>query len=222
MSHFDKSFIDFFKQLSENNTTAWFAEHKKQYEQSVKNPFKAFTEEMIKRIQKHQPEVQIGAADAISRINKDIRFSKDKTPYNTHVSANISSQGKKSKEEPGFYFQLSHEGVQVYGGAYMVEPVSLQRLRTNIAGNLKKFTALYNDKDFKEKFGVLQGEKNKKLPDDLKAVAEKEPLIANKQFFYTASLKPKFVTQADLADVLMEYYKAGKKMNDFLKEGLKG
>lgn len=222
MSHFDKSFTDFFKQLSENNTTAWFAENKKTYEKSVKEPFKLFVEEMISRIQKHQPEVQIGAGDAISRINKDIRFSKDKTAYNTHVSANISSQGKKSKEEPGFYFQLSHDSVQLFGGAYMVEPASLQKIRSHIAKNLKKFATLYNDKDFKEKFGTLQGEQNKKLSDEFKAVAEKEPLVANKQFYYTAKLKPKHITQADLADVLMEYYKAGKKMNDFLKEGLKG
>ena len=220
MAFLSKSFVDFFSQLAANNSSDWFAEHKKEYETSVKNPFRAFVEEMIKRIQVHQPEVQITAADAISRINKDIRFSKDKTPYNTHVSANISSQGKKSKEEPGFFFQLSHEGISIYGGAYMVEPQNLQKLRSHIAGNLKRFNTLYNEKDFKEKYGALQGEKNKKLADEFKAIAEKEPLIANKQYFYTAKLKPQQILKEDLSDVLMSYYHAGKKMNDLLKEGL--
>lgn len=222
MSHFDKNFTDFFKELAASNNSAWFADNKKRYEVSVKNPFKSFVEEMIARIQKHEPEITIGAPDAIFRINKDVRFSKDKIPYNTHVSANISSQGRKSKEEPGFFFQLSHEGIMLYGGAYMLEPIPLQNLRTYIANNLKTFATLYNDKNFKEKYGEIQGEKNKKLPDNIKPIVEKEPLLANKQFYYTATLKPAIITQKDLPEVLMEYYKAGKKMNDFLKEGFKG
>ena len=221
MAHFDKNFVSFFKGLSANNSTAWFNENRKTYETSVKEPFKAFVDEMIKRIQKHQPEVNIGASDAIFRINKDIRFSKDKTPYNTHVSANISSQGRKSKEEPGFYFQLSHDKISVFGGAYVVEPDTLKKIRTAIAKNTKEFAAVYNDKAFKDKFGKLQGEQNKKIPDEFKAAVEKEPLIANKQFFYTADIKGAALLKDDLADVLMEYYKAGKKMNDFLKKAMK-
>ncbi|MCD6062225.1 MAG: hypothetical protein K0R82_136 [Flavipsychrobacter sp.] len=220
MSYFNKSFIDFFKNLSSHNSTAWFAENKKVYEKEVKEPFKKLVDEMINRIQKYQPEVQIAAADAIHRINKDIRFSKDKTPYNTHVSANISSQGKKSKEEPGFYFQLSADKIMIVGGAYMIEPATLQKIRSAITKDPKGFAAVYNDKNFKEKFGAVQGEKNKKLPDDFKAAAEKEPLIANKQFFYSAEIKGKTILQEDLPDVLMEYYKAGKKMNDYLKAAM--
>ncbi|MES2704683.1 MAG: DUF2461 domain-containing protein [Bacteroidota bacterium] len=221
MAYFTKSFLDFFKGLSANNTAAWFAENKKQYETAVKEPFKLLVGEMISRIQKHQPEIEIAPADAIFRINKDIRFSKDKIPYNTHVSANISSQGRKSKEEPGFYFQLSHDKIMVYGGAYMVEPATLQKIRSAIAGDPKKFATLYNDKNFKEKYGDIQGEKNKKIPDEFKAAVDKEPLVANKQFYYTAEISAKHITQDDLPDTLMEYYKAGKKMNDYLKAAMK-
>jgi uncharacterized protein (TIGR02453 family) len=220
MAYFDKNFSNFFKQLSANNNTAWFNENRKTYETSVKKPFQAFVDNMIQRIKKHQPEIDIKASDAIFRINKDIRFSKDKTPYNTHVSANISSQGRKSKEEPGFYFQLSHDKISVFGGAYMVEPATLQKIRAAIAKDLKAFAALYNDKNFKEKFGKLQGEQNKKMPDEFKAALEKEPLIANKQFYYSADIKASALIKDDLADVLMEYYEAGKKMNDFLKKAM--
>jgi uncharacterized protein (TIGR02453 family) len=220
MSHLNKSFIDFFKQLSANNTSAWFAENKKTYEAAVKEPFRKLVDDMIMRIRKHQPEVLITAGDAISRINRDIRFSKDKSPYNTHVSANISSQGKKSKEEPGFFFQLSHDKVAIYGGAYMLEPGPLHKVRSAIAADPKKFATLCNDKNFKQKFGTIQGEKNKKLPDELKAAAEKEPLIANKQFYYTAELNAKTLLQPDFPDLLMEYYHAGKKMNDYLKAAM--
>lgn len=220
MPYLSKDFISFFKGLAANNTTTWFDENRKTYEAAVKQPFKKLVDEMITRIKKHQPEIAITSSDAIFRINKDIRFSKDKTPYNTHVSANISSQGRKSKEEPGFYFQLSHENITIFGGAYVIEPVNLQKIRSYIAANGKAFAALCNEKVFKDKFGSIQGEQNKKIPDEFKAAAAQEPLIANKQFYYSATLKPKAITEDSLPDVLMEYYMAGKKINEFLKKAM--
>lgn len=211
MSHFSPAFLTFFKELTKNNSTTWFNENRKTYEKEVKKPFSNFVEEMIRRIQKHEPEVQIKAADAIMRINKDIRFSKDKTPYNTHVAANISVYGKKDKAYPGFYFQLSPEGISIYGGAYMVENPTLLNIRNYIAANLPAFSTAYSDKLFVEKYGQLQGEQNKRIPPEFVAVAEKEPLIANKQFYFSATLKPELITSAELADVLMEYYVAAKK-----------
>jgi uncharacterized protein (TIGR02453 family) len=217
MTYFNDSFLKFFKELSKNNNTQWFNENRKTYEKEVKKPFSEFVEEMIGRIQKHEPEVQIKPSDAIMRINNDIRFSKDKTPYKTHVAANISAYGKKDKSYPGFYFQISPEGIHVYGGAYMVETATLQNIRNYIAANLKGFSNAYNDKSFKEKFGTIQGEQHKRIPKEFQAVAEKEPLIANKQFYYSAALKPDVITSTSLPDNLMEYYLAGKKVNDFLK-----
>lgn len=218
MKHFKPEFVKFFKDLSKNNNTAWFDENRKTYEKEVKEPFAAFVGEMIQRIQKFEPDVKIKPADAISRINKDIRFSKDKTPYNTHLSANISPYGKKDKAYPGFYFQLSHDKIMVYGGAYAVEPPMLQKLRKNIAKNPKAFAAAYNDKNFKEKFGAIQGEKHKRVPEEFQEAAAKEPLIANKQFYYMGEIKADHITKDSLADTLMEYYKAGKKMNEFLRQ----
>lgn len=80
MKYFNPTFLNFFKELSKNNTTKWFNENRKIYENEVKKPFADFVEEMITRIQKYEPEVQIKPSEAISRVNKDILFSKDKTP----------------------------------------------------------------------------------------------------------------------------------------------
>lgn len=222
MSYFNNAFIKFFKELSKNNKTEWFNENRKTYEKEVKEPFSFFVEEMIQRIRKkYEPEIKIKLSDAIMRINKDIRFSKDKTPYNTHVSANISLFGKKDKSYPGFYFQFSHDKIMIYGGVYMVETSTLKILRNHIAENLKDFAAAYNDKNFKEKFGVIQGEKHKRVPEEFQSTAVKEPLIANKQFYYMAELKPDLLINNELPDKLMEYYLAGKKLNDFLKSAFK-
>ena len=222
MSYFAPSFSNFFKELSQKNSTEWFNNNRKTYEKQVKEPFASFVFEMISRIQKFEPEVTIKPPDAIARINKDIRFSKDKTPYNTHVAANISPYGKKDKSYPGFFFQLSHEKIEIYGGAYMVEPAQLTNIRNYIAANLETFAEAYNDKKFKEKFGTIQGDKNKRLPEEFQVLVNKEPLIANKQFYYKAELEPGLIEQNTLADVLMEYYEAGKKVNDFLRFALQG
>lgn len=219
-TYFNSGFTDFFKSLSKNNSTSWFNDNRKTYEKEVKKPFSDFVEEMIKRIKKYEPKISVKAADCIMRINKDIRFSKDKTPYNTHMAANISEYGKKDKSYPGFYFQFSPEKVLVVGGSYSLEPDKLQKIRSFIAANPKKFAAAYSDTKFKEKFGEIQGEKNKRLDDVFQKVVDKEPLIANKQFYYQAELKPGILKDADLPETLMQYYQAGKKVNDFLKEAL--
>ncbi len=219
-NYFNTNFLDFFDELSKNNTTEWFNDNRKLYEYEVKKPFAVFVEAMIRNIQEYEPEIMISPSEAILRINKDIRFSKDKTPYSTHVAANISVYGKKNRAFPGFYFQLSHEGLHIYGGAYVVESTMLPGIRHYIAGNLKGFSAAYNDQLFKEKYGTIQGEQNKRIPPEFLSVQEKEPLIANKQFFYTASLKPDIITSTELTTQLMAYYLAGKKVNDFFKLAL--
>lgn len=218
MPYFTPSFLQFFKELAANNSTAWFDENRKTYEKEVKKPFADFVMDMIIRIQKHEPEVQIKPADAIMRINKDIRFSKDKTPYNTHVAAIVSKYGKKDKSYPGLYFQLSPEGLAIYGGAYMIENDKLEQLRSHIAAHLEEFSALYSDADFKEKFGTIQGEQHKRIPSAFQEAHSKEPLIANKQFYFSAMLKPEIIVSEKLPEKIMEHYLVGKKINDFLKQ----
>ena len=95
-------------------------------------------------------------------------------------------------------------------------------IRSYIAHHLPEFKAAYSDQDFKAKFGAIQGEKNKRLPAEFQQVAAQEPLIANKQFYYSAELPADFILQPDLADVLMEHYLAGKGVNQFLIKALKG
>lgn len=216
MSYFNSEFTKFFQDLSKHNTTEWFNDNRKLYEKKVKKPFYIFVEEMINRISKYETNIAIKPSDAIMRINKDIRFSKDKTPYNTYMAANISVYGKKDKSYPGFYFQLSSDKIEIFGGAYMVEAPTLLALRTYIANHLKDFSTAYNDKNFKEKFGTIKGEQHKRLTEEFHKIVAQEPLIANRQFYYNAEINADIITKAELPDRLMEYYFAGKKLNEFL------
>lgn len=219
MTWFNKEFINFFKNLSENNNKTWFDENRNIYENDVKKPFLAFVNEMIIRIQKFESDVKIAPNEAVFRINNDIRFSKDKTPYKTHAGAIISKFGRKDKGYPGLYMQFSFDKIQVYGGIYMVESDVINRIRELIADNLEDFQALYKDKVFKKHYGQILGDKNKRLSPNFQKLLDKEPLIANKQFYFGAELNPKIILKPELPDVMMEYYHAGKKISDFLKEG---
>ena len=120
MVYFTREYQTFLQQLRKNNNKTWFDSNRKRYEEHVKQPFAAFVEVMIDLIRADDAEVEITAKDAIFRINRDIRFSKEKSPYKTHMAANVSKEGRKSKEWPGFYFQFSADRVTVGGGTYMM------------------------------------------------------------------------------------------------------
>ncbi len=220
MAYFDNDFSKFFKELEKNNSKDWFDANRKRYEASVKDPFKNFIDEMIGRINADDPEVRIEAKDAIMRINRDIRFSKDKTPYKTNVSAIISPAGKKDKSVPGVYLELNAKEIRFYGGAHMVEKEQLQQIRDAIASDLKGFDRLVNDPRFKKRFGEVHGEKNKRIPPEFVEVAEKQPMIANKHFYYYAVIDKKHITNDDLPDVLMEYYFAANPLKSFFRKAL--
>lgn len=220
MAYFNKDFIEFFKELAANNNKEWFDENRKRYEREVKDTFNKFIGDVISEVKKRDPKVDIAPKDAIFRINRDIRFSKDKTPYKIQVSAIVSRGGRKDMVSPGMYIELTPEHVRVYGGIYMCDKNQLQSIREHIAGNLKKFNEVINDKEFKSKYGEIRGEQNKVIPKEFKEIGEKEPLIYNKQFYYFGQMPPETVLNEDLLDQVMSYYDASVKVKDFFSKAL--
>ncbi|MBL8003139.1 MAG: DUF2461 domain-containing protein [Flavobacteriales bacterium] len=216
MAWFTDDFNRFFKDLAKNNHKEWFDANRKRYEASVKQPFHAFVLEVIRRVHAVDKRVHIEPKDAIFRINRDIRFSNDKTPYKLHCAAIVSPEGRKDHGAPGIYVQLGPEHVAIYGGSYMPARDEVQRIRERIAGDLKWFKKLREAPDFVRLFGEVQGERNKIIPADLKAAAAKEPVLYNKQFYYGHELPSRLVTDPKLADIVLEHYHAMRPMNEFL------
>jgi uncharacterized protein (TIGR02453 family) len=221
MSYFTSEFLKFFRGLKKNNSKAWFDANKETYETAIKKPFTAFVEEIIARLRTEDPALTIAAKEAIFRLNRDIRFSKDKAPYKTHMAANISAGGRKNYEGPGFYLQFGPDEMMLGGGAYMLENASIYKVRQAIVKNLDEFAALLKDKNFKQKFGTLQGEQNKVLPAEFKEYVAPQPLVANKQFYYMAELDAETILKKNLPELVMQYYHAGKAMNEFLKQAMR-
>lgn len=220
MAFFTDDFCAFFKELAKNNNRDWFHDNKKRYENSVKKPFEAFVTEMLQRISADDASVQITAKDAILRINRDIRFSKDKTPYNLHRTALISAGGRKNKEIPGLFLRLSPEMIAVMAGAYVVGKESLHKIRQSITINGDTLSEITDNKIFIEKYNSIKGEQNKRIPKEFQAAAAENPLVANKQFYLMAELSPDWITKDDLVDHLMTYYHAARPLNDFLQNAM--
>jgi len=118
MKYFSNSYMEFFKELENNNNKEWFHQNKDRFENEVNNPFKNFIQELLEKIYTEDQTIQIKADEAIFRINRDIRFSKDKTPYKLFRSALISPFGKKLKTEPGFYIELGINYFKIKGGCF--------------------------------------------------------------------------------------------------------
>lgn len=220
MAFFTDDFCEFFKDLAKNNHRDWFQDNKKRYESSVKKPFEAFIAEMLDRISQEDPRVQITPKDAILRINRDIRFSKDKTPYNLHRTAFLSAGGRKDKEIPGFFLRLSPEMIGVMAGAYQPSKENLHKIRSSITNKSTTLQEIIDNKSFIEKFDAVKGEQNKRIPKEFQAAAATNPLVANKQFYLMAELSPDWISKDGLADHLMTYYHTARPFNDFLQNAM--
>ncbi len=220
MIFFSNEFISFFEELENNNNREWFNQNKKNFIHFVKEPFENFIEVLINEIKEYDESIELTTKEAIFRIYKDVRFSKDKTPYKTTISAVISEGGKKDFTTPGVYLELGKNGINFYSGVHFLEREQLQNLREFINDNLDGFHSVIEDKIFKQKFSKLLGTKNKRIPSDFKELCKIEPLIANKQFYVLKQLSANKLLSQNLIKTIMELYQAGKPLNNFLKLGI--
>ncbi|WP_276503837.1 DUF2461 domain-containing protein [Terrimonas pollutisoli] len=148
------STVKFLKDLSRNNNKPWFDAHRQQYE-DAKNDFAQFIQTVIDKHAKKDPAIgHLKAKDCTFRINRDVRFSKDKSPYKNNMGAYINQGGKKSLLG-GYYFHCQPGQSFVGGGLWMPMPPELKKVRQEIDYNLDAFKKIIGSKKFKEVYGGL-------------------------------------------------------------------
>jgi len=158
------STIKFLNELSVNNNKPWFDGHRDEYEQA-KEDFEAFVTGLINGLAEKDPVYkEQKAKNCVFRIYRDVRFSKDKTPYKDHFGAYISKGGKKFNGA-GFYVHL-HPGNRSFagGGLWEPEPEILKAVRQEVDYNFADFKKIIDDKKFKKLFEKIAGEQAKKAP----------------------------------------------------------
>jgi uncharacterized protein (TIGR02453 family) len=221
MTFFSEDFMKFLKELAANNNKEWFDKNKTRFEKSVKKPFATFIDHLIGKLREINPEFTIEAKDAIFRIYRDVRFSTDKTPYKTHMSALISPLGRKDKTYPGIYIEFSPEHIRLYSGLYFLDTKQLKAVRDHLAGNTARYIKLRDDKQFRKTFGEILGEQHKRVPAEYQKAAEKIPEIVNKQFYFYTEFPSSMTVNKDLDKKMTDAYKTARPMMEFMAEPLR-
>jgi len=149
------STLKFLKDLKKNNNKSWFDANRKRYDEAKKD-FELFIQQVIDLHGKKDKTISsLKAKECLFRINRDIRFSKDKTPYKTNFGASINKGGKKAFSTAGYYFHLEPGEAFVGGGIYQPMPEELRKVRQEIDYNFKEFKNIIGSKKFKSVYGDL-------------------------------------------------------------------
>jgi uncharacterized protein (TIGR02453 family) len=221
MAYFSEDFNQFFIDLAPNNHKDWFDENRDRYHKSVKQPFERFMGDLIEAVRVYEPSIDMRPGDAIFRINRDIRFAKDKTPYKMNRSGLIGKYGRKEVGHPSLYVELGPERVYLAGGSYMPSKEQLQAVRAGIANDVDGWQKAVSDRKFVKFWGKVRGEENKRLPSpELMVAAAHEPMLFKKQFYYERSLAPELVTSDRLLDEVMAHYDAAQPVHGFIEKAL--
>jgi uncharacterized protein (TIGR02453 family) len=216
-----KTTFDFLKKLSRNNNREWFEKNKPTY-LSIKEEFQHFVGDVLHLMVPHDQSLEgLDPLKLTFRIYRDIRFSKDKTPYKTFLSAGMSSAGKGTGI-PGYYFQIEPGNKSmIASGLYLPSAENLAKIRQEIDYNGDKLKALLAEKKFKKLFGELwDGDKLKTMP---KGYSKEHPHIEYlklKSFMATHTFDDANVLHKDFMRKLVESMKAAKPLNEFLLEAL--
>lgn len=215
--------LEFFRELRENNHKEWFDQNRNRYEK-VKKDYHRLVGEFLLRMQKFDPSLaHLQIKDCTFRINRDIRFSKDKTPYKTHRSIIISPYGKRM-EYAAYYIHLDEkEGSFAGGGIYMPGGESLKKIRTEISAFHEDLEEILANKDFVQTYGGLDRGEKMMLTRPPKGYQADHPaieLLKYKNFTATKPLDNSLLSRSDSVDYVVEILKKIKPLNDFINRGL--
>lgn len=212
-----KPVLDFLGQLQLHNDRAWFEEHRDAYE-TARERFEAFVERLIEEFSAFEDLSGVTAKDCVMRIYRDVRFSKDKSPYRTNMGAMIGPGGRKSCYKAYYVHLEPHGESMLAGGLHMPTGQQLASFRRAIDEDAAAFKAIIGDKDFQRHFGTLGGEKLKTAPQgysrdhpDLELLQLKQ-VLALRRWPDDAVVSPRFpaqvVTAARALKPFLDYLEA--------------
>ena len=147
-----KDTLQFLEDLKANNNRDWFLENKKRYE-GVKKDYQQFVSDFLDVMKPLDPALEmLEVKNCTFRINRDIRFSKDKTPYKTHLGIWLPCGRIKGQNRPGYYIHLDKEAAFIAGGLYSPETEELKKIRKEIAFFYEDLEEVLNESEFKKVF----------------------------------------------------------------------
>ncbi|HQW84218.1 MAG TPA: DUF2461 domain-containing protein [Ferruginibacter sp.] len=213
--------LKFLTNLKKNNNKPWFEENRKQYD-IVRMGFLEMVSVLIKQIAKFEPVIGTQAAkDCVFRINRDVRFSKDKSPYKSHFSCYFNKEGKKSNGA-GYYLHIEPGQSFAGGGIWMPETIVLAKIRQEIDYNFKDFKKITGKPLFKKTFnkGVQSEERLVRPP---KGYDEQNPAIEflkMKSYIVSCSFSDSEVLSKNFESNVVKTFAAMKPFIDYFNAAI--
>jgi len=210
-----KGSLDFLKTLSKNNNRDWFNNHKDLYLEAHSNMVD-FADALLFEMSKHDELETPSGKKALFRIYKDVRFSKDKTPYNIHWSGAFKRATNKLRG--GYYFNIKPGSSFLAGGFWGPEPQDLKRIRQDIDLNYDDWKKLLARKSLVNTFGKMTGEQIISAP---RGYAKDHPaidLLRYKQFIFRHEFPDKEVCSPGFVSKVNDTFKKMRPFLDFMSE----
>jgi uncharacterized protein (TIGR02453 family) len=214
--------IKFLKDLKKNNNKPWFDANRNRYDISKKD-FELFIQSLIdKHGKKDKSIAELKAKECMFRINRDIRFSKDKTPYKTNMGASINRGGRKSVFA-GYYFHCEPGDSFVGGGLWVPMPPELKKVRQEIDYSFDELKKIIDSKKFKSVYGNLyKGDDAtlSKVPQGFEKDNPAADYLKLKSFIALKSLKEVDLTSKDLVKIVTEAFETLQPLLYFINEAI--
>lgn len=215
--------LQFLKALDKNNNKAWFDAHRKQYDAAKLN-FAELTQQVITQFGKKEPSIALlQPKECVFRINRDVRFSKNKAPYKNNMGASIKAGGKKSLLA-GYYIHLEPGGKSfVGGGLYMPDAAIVGKVRQEIDYNYTRFLRIVENKKFIAQYGGLDFSEGLSLVREPKGYEKENPAIKYlklKSWIATSPLSDTALQDKNLATQLTKAFEYLQPLISFLNEAI--
>ena len=216
-----KKTLDFLKKIKKNNDRDWFLKNKLVYEEAKAEFEKVISDVLTKSIKFDKTLAALEAKKTLFRINRDVRFSKDKSPYKTNFGAFINAAGKNSTL-PGYYIHIEPGNSFIAGGCYMPEADKLAAIRQEIDYHFSDFKKLLAQKEFKKYFGGKLSDEEK-LVNPPKGYDKENPAVEflkYKHFIVLHKVDDKKLLGPKFPQYVADVLKAMQPFNLFLKKAL--
>jgi uncharacterized protein (TIGR02453 family) len=216
-----KKVMEFLGELRENNTREWFDVNRGRYE-AAKAEFEGMMNGLIPAIYGFDSGIgTLTAKDCVFRIFRDVRFSKDKSPYKTNMGGYISRGGRKGMWS-GYYVHVEPGRSMLAGGVYTPAPDVLKKVRQEVYYHAEEFKGLLEGKEFKKTFKLMVDDKLSRPPKDFPADFKDIDLLKYKSYTVFHSVDDKTVMSEGFVDYAVKVFRVMEPFNRFLNRAIEG
>ena len=215
---FSPDALTFLRNLQRNNRREWFQPRKEKYEALIKAPMLELVGCLNQELASFAPNYVTPPQKAMYRIYRDTRFSKDKTPYKTHISGIFPRVTAVKREGAVLYFHFTAKDLLVFGGVYGPEREELMAYRALIQERHQELENILNNRKLRNMLGTLQGETMSRMPKGYPADHPAELLLRQKQWYLEATLDVRVVTSPRLVPELVKRFELMAPFVEFMNQ----